>query len=726
MKPKNLRLSFFQNMKKLYSLLFAVALSIQVLPAQNKQQVATAWLQSQFNNLKSQQAFRVNFSHKGPSGETFRFAHTVNGIEVWGSSVAVHVSPKNTVTYHSTTYEDDIETIDTTPSLSASDALNYAKGALQIDEIIQSETKLYVYQLQDATTLIYRVTTVSSELPGYWETLVDAKSGSIISMKDISVYEKSTRPKNTGVKHTVLRESRTGAPFVVLTDGTAMVYDPDPLTKTLSTYGGDYVDNNDNTNAALDAARTAVTLLGIEFDGVNYRLRGPYAEIAELQAPSTGLFLQPSSDFSFTRDAQGFEAANVYYHLDKSIRYVNVDLGIPCVSLFNNGVVRYDPHAFNGADNSSYGGGNLNFGEGGVDDAEDMDVILHELGHGLHDWITNGNLSQVNGLSEGCGDYWANSYKRSLGYWQETDQQYYWVFGWDGHNPFWSGRITNYGATYPGGLTGAIHTDGQIWASVLMEIWELIGKDKLDTAFLEGLAMTNSGTNQQQAAIAVRQAAIDMGYSCDDINAMTDRFEARGYLLPTYICDPEPCGVTSIAVSNISACDDNGTPNDSSDDFFTADVTVTFENAPSSGTLEISGDGVASVSASGLPSPYTFVGVVFAADGSAIDLTAAFSDEVDCTMNEPNAGTAPESCSTLGVTDQTVSEVVIYPNPAESTIVVGNLKDLVNVTIYNLLGQRILERTIGPNTNTVDVSNLAMGTYLVRVNHQVIRLVIKY
>lgn len=78
------------------------------------------------------------------------------------------------------------------------------------------------------------------------------------------------------------------------------------------------------------------------------------------------------------------------------------------------------------------------------------------------------------------------------------------------------------------------------------------------------------------------------------------------------------------------------------------------------------------------------------------------------------------------MTDQTVSEVVIYPNPAESTIVVGNLKDLVNVTIYNLLGQRILERTIGPNTNTVDVSNLAMGTYLVRVNHQVIRLVIKY
>ena len=42
------------------------------------------------------------------------------------------------------------------------------------------------------------------------------------------------------------------------------------------------------------------------------------------------------------------------------------------------------PHGFNGADNSSYspGTGRLQFGEGGVDDAEDSDVVHHELGHG--------------------------------------------------------------------------------------------------------------------------------------------------------------------------------------------------------------------------------------------------------------------------------------------------------------------------------------------------------
>ena len=53
--------------------------------------------------------------------------------------------------------------------------------------------------------------------------------------------------------------------------------------------------------------------------------------------------------------------------------------------------------------------------------------------------------------------------------------------------------------------------------------------------------MTNSGTNQQNAAIAVRQAAIDMGtahgYTCADIQAMTDRFTAQGYTMPAYTCN---------------------------------------------------------------------------------------------------------------------------------------------------------------------------------------------
>ena len=332
------------------------------------------------------------------------------------------------------------------------------------------------------------------------------------------------------------------------------MFNTDPLTATTSAYGGQYVDGNDATNATLDAARTMVNLPEIDVTGGQYRLKSSKVEIAELDAPNKGLFIQNSSDFSFNRQQDGFEAVNIFYHVDKSMRYINNDLGITLAPTQNGGVIRFDPHGANGNDNSFYTGGTLVFGEGCVDDGEDADVILHELGHGLHDWITNGGLSQVNGLSEGCGDYWANSYKRSLGQWNTSDAAYNYVFGWDGHNACWNGRTTIYGAQYPGGLVGGgPHTDGQIWASVMMEIWEIVGREKTDKAFLEGLGMTNSGTNQQNAAIAVRQAAIDIGtaggFTCADIQAFTDRFTARGYVLPAYTCN---LSVAEFNVNNIS------------------------------------------------------------------------------------------------------------------------------------------------------------------------------
>ena len=50
----------------------------------------------------------------------------------------------------------------------------------------------------------------------------------------------------------------------------------------------------------------------------------------------------------------------------------------------------------------------LRFGKGGVDDAEDAEVILHEYGHAIHD---SQNFSfateEAGAISEGFGDYWA-------------------------------------------------------------------------------------------------------------------------------------------------------------------------------------------------------------------------------------------------------------------------------------------------------------------------------
>nr|WP_238566956.1 hypothetical protein [Nonlabens ulvanivorans] len=111
-------------------------------------------------------------------------------------------------------------------------------------------------------------------------------------------------------------------------------------------------------------------------------------------------------------------------------------------------------------------------------------------------------------------------------------------------------------------------------------------------------------------------------------------------------CSPD-CVISNIQTANASVCNNNGTPQDPSDDFFTTDIIVTFSNPPTTGTLNVTGDAVISegvTALNGLPTSHTFTGIQMAADGSPIDLTASFSDNT-CPLNVPAAGTAPASCS---------------------------------------------------------------------------------
>lgn len=527
---------------KINSLVIALAFSCSSLIAQETTLPIPAkqWVKDNAKTLGLPEYSNVNvsFSRSGNSGETFRFQQYINDVPVFQSEIIVHYNKEGKVSYSTNeNLKKEVSKIDTVPTFPIAEAIQKAHVASQTKgEITLEENKLYVYVTESGETkLVYRVLTKSFEHPGTWESIIDAKNGSVISVKDIAFYHHA---KNKDPKQPKQDSTKIDSQKKAFVTGNGYIFNPDPLSKMQVAYGGQYVDNNDATNASLDAARSLVAIPELELTGGMYKLKGSYVSIKEIEAPATGLFTQASNQFLFNRNQQGFEAVNAYWHLDNSLRYVNETLNIVCKPLTNGGILMFDPHGLNGDDNSYYSNGQLVFGEGCIDDAEDADVVLHELGHGLHDWITNGNLSQVQGLSEGSGDYWAQSYSRSLNQWPSSAPAYNWMFSWDGHNECWGGRITNYTVLYPG--SGAIHTRGQIWASALMRIYDKIGKEKTDRAFFEGLAMTGSNTNQKDAATAVRQAAIDMlgqfGYSCADINTMTLEFNATGYTLAPYDC----------------------------------------------------------------------------------------------------------------------------------------------------------------------------------------------
>lgn len=174
------------------------------------------------------------------------------------------------------------------------------------------------------------------------------------------------------------------------------------------------------------------------------------------------------------------------------------------------------------------------------------------------------------------------------------------------------------------------------------------------------------------------------------------------------------CAVSSITVSNISACNNNGTPSNSNDDTFTANVTVEFTAPPASGTLNLSGDGTASV-AVGLigTTSYTFTGVTMSADGTPIVLTASFSADPTCSLTNNNAGTAPASCSMPICAVNSISAAnfsVCNDNGTPNNATDDTFTADITVTFSNPPASGTLNLT-GSATASVPVGSLGAGTY---------------
>jgi zinc metalloprotease ZmpB len=340
-------------------------------------------------------------------------------------------------------------------------------------------------------------------------SLIDAQSLEVLSTTDLGVYHHAAE----------------GPDSVACT---GKIFSPDPLTATAATYGGSYQDDNDGDNAVLTAARVQVPLLGLAFNGNNYLLEGPYVRISDLENPSIAPVMSSTGSFDYTRNQSGFEDVMVYYHIDMYQRYLQ---SIGFTNLYDT-VLNADPHGLSNQDNSHFIPQGFNsrvaFGEGGVDDAEDADVILHEYGHALsYSALQGGNSGQERlGLDEGIGDYIAASYSRSVSYnlWKNT-------FTWDGHNEFWSGRSASTSQLYPPNTTN-IYTYGEIWATALMEVYGQIGRTASDRVIFQSLYSNAANLSLVDAAYIVLDAD-SLLYGGAHVQQYKNAFCARGILTGT-------------------------------------------------------------------------------------------------------------------------------------------------------------------------------------------------
>jgi hypothetical protein len=124
----------------------------------------------------------------------------------------------------------------------------------------------------------------------------------------------------------------------------------------------------------------------------------------------------------------------------------------------------------------------ISLGSGGVDDAEDLEVVWHEYGHAMQSdqVIDFGRGHEAKSIGEGFGDYVAVAMSQAA---QQTGTRrtpLACVADWDATSytmtkPHCLRRIDR-DVAYPRDLTGSTHHDGGIWSRALWDMNLTMGR----------------------------------------------------------------------------------------------------------------------------------------------------------------------------------------------------------------------------------------------------------
>lgn len=316
-----------------------------------------------------------------------------------------------------------------------------------------------------------------------------------------------TRPREEWI---VYINARTGGLLSRLDNlaaatGRARVFDPSPVTalgghERLLTPGG-------APRRPPAAAYRRVRLFGLVGNG---RLEG--RRVTTRPTAAARRIRRADHAFMLEADDRGFEEVMVYYHLDAAIRYLE-RLGYRGRRAIFRRPLEVD---VNGTplDNSWYSPWErrLTFGTGAIDDAEDGETILHELGHAIQDAICPdfGQSAEAAAMGEGFGDYFAASFfaRRKPPAYRAC------VMTWDGLLLGLSERLdppclrrVDHAWTYRDfARDGDEHDNGEIWSAALWDLRETLGRDVADRLIIESHFQLDGFTTFARGARAILDA----------------------------------------------------------------------------------------------------------------------------------------------------------------------------------------------------------------------------
>ena len=279
-----------------------------------------------------------------------------------------------------------------------------------------------------------------------WDVISDSDSGETETVVDA----------HTGASRSVSVLSKNAT-------GTGNVFNPNPV---VALQDESLRDRGDSNQAVLMPAYKRVALLHLN---AGPTLIGRYARVVDARGP---LASSASHTYIYTRLDDRFEQVKAYYGITSAQSYIQTlgftDVNNESQELSTTRFARRQLVLRARATDT------ITFGTGGVDDAEDPEVIWHEYGHAIQDDQVPGfgSTEQAGAIGEGFGDYWAVTMSQPVSTELATIP---WRASRTGTRrptprtvPHCLRRIDARKTTDD--IDGEVHDDGEIWSRALWDI----------------------------------------------------------------------------------------------------------------------------------------------------------------------------------------------------------------------------------------------------------------
>ena len=117
--------------------------------------------------------------------------------------------------------------------------------------------------------------------------------------------------------------------------------------------------------------------------------------------------------------------------------------------------------------------------------------------------------------------------------------------------------------------------------------------------------------------------------------------------------------------------------------------------------------------------------------GDTVDTAIVGNYSVTYNVSDVSGNAATEVTRTvtvaevLGLGSTEINSVSIYPNPTTSKWTIESSRVINTLTLFNLLGQKVLDQTVNGTKVNIDASNLKAGVYMLKINKTILKRVIK-